>query len=88
MSHPVYFITHLFNTADSHLLLGAAACDPAHVHRLLQSIRHGGTPPEDRGRQEVHAPRMVRQKLSEKGPRQRRYVYIFKRRHWMSSWPS
>jgi hypothetical protein len=61
VSLPIFLIPLIYST--SLLLLGAAAFDPAHVHRLLQSIRHGGTPPEDRGRLEVHAPRVVRQQL-------------------------
>jgi hypothetical protein len=57
VSLPIFLIPLIYST--SLLLLGAATFDPAHVHRLLQSIRHGGTPPEDRGRLQVHAPRMV-----------------------------
>jgi hypothetical protein len=45
ISLPISLIPLIHST--SLLLLGAAACDPAHVHSLLQSICHGGTPPED-----------------------------------------
>jgi hypothetical protein len=53
ISLPISLIPLIHST--SRILLGAVAFDPAHVHRLLQSIHSGETPPEDRGGQDVHA---------------------------------